>query len=154
MRLATTMRNVGPDIKYDQAGSPLPQQLVLGTGFSALGGNLTIGLDAISSKGQNAYFVSGLEYRLIDFLRLRVGYNGVTKFVGSGMTYGIGIKINQWNLDYAYVPFGDLGNTQRVSVGVRFGRALQLQVADDQVEKSGQSGSPHGFLVESAAVWE
>jgi tetratricopeptide (TPR) repeat protein len=136
LRLSAVLRNVGPDIQYDQSGSPLPQQFVMGAGFSALGGNLVVDLDAVSPKGQNAYFSTGLEYRVFELLRLRVGYNGVSDFVGNGISYGMGLQFTQWNIDYAYVPFGDLGNTNRVSVGVRFGHALQMQVADEQVEKT------------------
>jgi tetratricopeptide (TPR) repeat protein len=136
VKLAATIRNIGPDIKYDQSGSPLPRQMVLGAGWSGLGGNLVIDVDAISPKDQAAYFAAGLEYRVFELLRLRVGYNGVSNFVGSGITYGMGLQFTQWSLDYAYVPFGDLGNTNRVSVGVRFGHALQMQVADEQVDKA------------------
>lgn len=136
LRLGAGLRNIGPDVKYDQTGSPLPQQFVLGAGLSALGGNLMIGLDAISPKNEDAYIATGLEYTLFRMLKLRVGYNGVSEFVGNGITYGMGLQFTQWNIDYALVPFGDLGNTNRISVGVRFGRAMQMKQADEQVENS------------------
>jgi tetratricopeptide (TPR) repeat protein len=136
LKLAAAIRNLGPDVKYDQEGSPLPQQFVLGAGFLALGGNLALALDAVQTKGSDAYIASGLEYRLFDILRIRVGYNGLSEFVGDGITYGMGLRFTQWNIDYAYVPFGDLGNTSRISVGLRFGRALQMQHADEQVDSS------------------
>ncbi len=136
LRLGANLRNVGPSIKYDQTGSPLPRQFVLGAGFLALGGNLAVDLDMISPKGENAYVATGLEYALFQILRLRVGYNGATNFVGNGITYGMGLRFTQWNIDYAFVPFGDLGNTNRISVGVRFGHAMQIQAADVQVENS------------------
>ncbi len=136
LHLAATIRNVGPDIQYDQTGSPLPEEFVLGAGFSALGGNLVVDMDAISPKDQNAYFATGLEYRVFELMRLRVGYNGLSNFVGNGITYGMGLQFTQWNIDYAYVPYGDLGNTNRVSVGIRFGHAMQMQVADEQVEQT------------------
>jgi tetratricopeptide (TPR) repeat protein len=138
LRLAASLRNIGPDIQYDQSGSPLPEQFVLGAGLSALGGNLVVDMDAVSPKGQNAYFSTGLEYRVFELLRLRVGYNGISNFVGNGISYGMGLQFTQWNIDYAYVPYGDLGNTNRVSVGIRFGQALQMQVADEQVEQTYQ----------------
>src|SRR5581483_3239864 len=129
-------RNVGPNIQYNQTGSPLPEQFVLGAGVSALGGNLVVDVDAVSPKGQTEYFSTGVEYRVFELLRLRVGYNGLSNFVGNGISYGMGLQFTQWNIDYAYVPFGDLGNTNRVSVGIRFGHALDIQVADEQVEKT------------------
>ncbi|MFN0118323.1 MAG: PorV/PorQ family protein [Elusimicrobiota bacterium] len=134
LKLSFGMRNVGPSIKYDTQSSQLPRQVVFGSAFSALGGNLNIALDAIQSVDSNLYFATGLEYRVFDMLNLRLGYNGRSNFVGNGISYGMGLRFTQWNLDYAFVPFGDLGATNRISVGVRFGRAIQIKNADDQVE--------------------
>jgi len=134
LRLSAGLRNIGPDIKYDREGSPLPQQLVLGGGFSALGGNLIVAGDAIQSKDSGSYLNTGLEYRVFRMLQLRLGYTTLADFVGNGISYGMGLRFTSWNLDYAFVPFGDLGNTNRISVGVRFGHALQMRQADEQVE--------------------
>lgn len=134
LRVAATIRNIGPDVKYDQTGSPLPRTMVLGGGFSALGGNLNVALDMVKPTDNSPYLATGLEYRLFDLLLLRVGYNGISEFVGNGITYGMGLRFRQWNLDYALIPFGDFGNTNRLSVGIRFGRALEMQKADDQIE--------------------
>ena len=67
-------------------GSPLPQQLVLGSGFTALGGNLSIALDLIKPKDNNSYAAAGIEYRLFEILMLRAGYNTVSDFIGNGIT--------------------------------------------------------------------
>lgn len=136
LRLGAVLRNLGPNVKYDREGSPLPQQLVLGAGFSALGGNLVVDADAINSKDTGSYLNTGLEYRLFQILNLRVGYTTLADFVGNGISYGMGLRFTTWNLDYAFVPFGDLGNTNRISVGIRFGHALQIQHADEQVESA------------------
>ncbi|MCG3204173.1 MAG: hypothetical protein KCHDKBKB_00879 [Elusimicrobia bacterium] len=136
LSLAANLRNVGPDIKYDQNGSELPQTLVLGAGLVSLGGNLALSADYVSPKSDDAYFATGLEYTVFKLLKLRVGYNGLSEFVGTGLTYGMGLHFTNWNIDYAMVPFGDLGNSNRLSVGVRFGRAMQLKQADEQVENS------------------
>jgi tetratricopeptide (TPR) repeat protein len=136
LRVAAAIRNIGPDIKYNAEGSPLPQQMVLGSGLSALGGNLNIALDFIKPKDNSSYFSTGIEYRIFEILNLRVGYSGKSNFIGSGVSYGMGLKFNQWNLDYALVPLGDLGTTNRLSVGIRFGRAMQMKDASDQIENA------------------
>lgn len=133
IRLAATLRNMGSDVTYDREGSALPQQTVLGAGLSALGGNLTLALDWVKPKDNKAFVASGVEYRVFEMLNLRVGYNGKSDFVGNGLTYGLGLQFAQWNIDYALVPFGDLGNTNRVSVALRFGRTVQMKSAEDQV---------------------
>jgi tetratricopeptide (TPR) repeat protein len=134
LRLGLALRNMGSGLDYNGEKSDLPQQTVLGTGFSALGGNLNLALDFIQSKDADSYAAFGAEYRVFDMLHLRLGYSTLSDFVGTGFSYGIGFRFAQWNIDYALVPYGDLGNTNRVSVGYRFGRAAQIQNAADQVE--------------------
>lgn len=134
LRLSAGLRNVGPAIKFDREASALPRQFVFGTGFTALGGNLTVALDTIKPNDNDLYVATGLEYRIFDMLQLRAGYNTLSNLVGNGLSYGIGLKFTQWNVDYAFVPFGSLGNTNRISVGVRFGRGVKMKSAEDQVE--------------------
>ncbi len=62
----------------------------------------------------------GLEWALRDILTLRAGYDTANEF-GSGITCGVGIKISDWVLDYAYVPYSDLGETHRVGIQVSIG---------------------------------
>jgi len=50
---------------------------------------------------------------------LRAGYR-TGQDIGSGISYGAGFKIGKISLDYAYVPYGDLGNIQRISLGIKF----------------------------------
>lgn len=132
--LAFALRNLGPNVKFDSQGSDLPQQLVFGSGLKALGGNLVLALDVIKPKDNGSYVAAGIEYRVFQLLNLRAGYNSNSNFVGNSFTYGLGIQFDNWNLDYAFVPFGDLGDTNRLSVGVRFGRAQRLRSAEEQVE--------------------
>lgn len=40
----------------------------------------------------------------------------------SGLTAGLGFTTAGFNLDYAYLPFGDLGTAQRLSLSYRFGQ--------------------------------
>jgi len=55
---------------------------------------------------------------------LRAGYqlpftdNQVSGF--TNFTAGAGVKIDSWSLDYAYLPFGSLGTSHRVSLSYQF----------------------------------
>lgn len=55
---------------------------------------------------------------------LRVGYQGSLENnqIGglTGFTAGAGLRIGPVRLDYAFVPYGDLGTSHRVSVGYEF----------------------------------
>lgn len=52
----------------------------------------------------------------------RAGYKtGGAKSAGSGFSAGVGLKSGELRFDYAFAPFGDLGDTHRLSVSFRFG---------------------------------
>ncbi len=67
----------------------------------------------------------GVEDLIHSFLALRAGYQASqtdTRLEGlSGLTLGVGFMADSFSLDYAYLPFGDLGSAQRLSLGYRFG---------------------------------
>jgi hypothetical protein len=75
-------------------------------------------------------FHTGIEYYLFDVIALRVGYKsevsnnklGKFKNIPEGLTTGLGIRLGNIQFDYAYVPYGDLGNTHRISLLIRFGK--------------------------------
>lgn len=71
----------------------------------------------------------GGEGTFMSHLALRAGYrfnfadqqlNGLT-----GLTAGVGISISHVALDYAYVPFGELGNLHRISLTFRMAATSQ-----------------------------
>ena len=88
-----------------------PGQLHANLGFSAEPG----GLSRIQA---------GMESRLYPLLAARVGYEarlGSTLLEGfSGATFGLGFSLGPADIDYAFLPFGDLGSGQRLSLKWRF----------------------------------
>lgn len=68
----------------------------------------------------------GAEDMIHSFLALRIGYNlplADTEIQGlKSITAGVGIVLKRISVDYAYIPFGDLGTTQRISLGYKFGK--------------------------------
>jgi hypothetical protein len=61
----------------------------------------------------------GVEYTYIKLAQVRLGWNqdfGQTVPNRIGLTAGIGIMFQKWNLDYALAPQGDLGLSHRVSL--------------------------------------
>jgi hypothetical protein len=67
----------------------------------------------------------GVEDCLYGTLSFRAGYqydlyqNEVSGF--HGLSGGIGLRLDSLTLDYAYIPLGDLGNSQRISLRFDFG---------------------------------
>ncbi len=67
----------------------------------------------------------GGEYSLYNFFTLRAGYKYITEDTKLGNLYGLsggfGINYKKYTLDYAYTPYGNIGNTaHRYSFQVKF----------------------------------
>lgn len=84
---------------------------------------LALSEESMTNGDNSLHF--GLEHTLYRILALRAGYGlNVPKPAMDGLvgwTFGGGIQIQRFTLDYAYVPLGDLGNMQRVSLTYSFG---------------------------------
>jgi len=108
-----TCQNVGSDLGED----PLP--LTYKGGIALRLKSFTIAADAVKAIDDDMYFCVGLEWWIGDILALRAGYR-TGQDIGSGMSAGVGLKISKINIDYAYIPYGNLGNTQRISLKIKF----------------------------------
>ena len=106
-------QNIGSDLGED----PLP--LTYRGGVALRLSSLNIAADVVKAIDDDMYFCAGLEWWIGNFLALRAGYR-TNQDIGSGTSYGIGLKISKIDLDYAYVPYGNLGNTQRISLKIKF----------------------------------
>jgi len=63
----------------------------------------------------------GVEYRFGNGISFRGGYHTGGGFdFPSGLSAGMGYDSADYQVDYAFVPYGDLGNTHRVSFTIRF----------------------------------
>ena len=62
----------------------------------------------------------GAEY-WFKFLALRLGYKSATDLDSSShWGYGMGLDLGAYGIDYAFVPYSDLGDTHRLSILMRF----------------------------------
>ncbi|MBI4669963.1 MAG: HEAT repeat domain-containing protein [Elusimicrobia bacterium] len=126
--LAGSVANLGQGLQYRQKRNDLPLTARLGTSLEI--GHCILALDGISSKSAPPFFGFGAEYSAAIMNNLtalgRIGYNSRTlsSKLGStsGMSAGGGLSIGSFlQVDYAFVPFGDLGATHRISLSLRFG---------------------------------
>lgn len=117
-----SLRNLGPGLSYSGTRDPLP--LEGGLGFQwRLDRRFRINVDAKLPVDQTPYAALGAEGRVRVGPRLagalRLGYNlkntrDIDGF--TGVTGGFGLRVWKMQLDYAFVPFGELGKTHRVSL--------------------------------------
>lgn len=101
----------------------------------------------INQPNDNYMFVSvGSEYNLLRFMALRMGYryrlNGLELGDLSGLSAGIGFVFpftdSMMRFDYAFMPYGVLGNSHRVSIGIEFGHPAAALAPVAVVEKKKQ----------------
>ena len=119
LRMGISVQNIGNGIEFFEEKAPLPRNIKLGLSFSAMDNLLIAGLDYNIPYLENPRLNIGLEYKYWDMLTIRSGYVfGLD--VGDGLRAGVGLKYRRFQLDYAFAPYGDLGNTHRINLKMSF----------------------------------
>ncbi|MFH1564210.1 MAG: PorV/PorQ family protein [Nitrospirota bacterium] len=113
------LQNLGSGLKFIQEKSDLPMNVKGGASAKLLDERLLIALDINKPIDNNINLRLGLEYWLIDAFALRAGYRTDVD-IGSGFSGGVGLKIMNYQLDYGFVPYGELGDTHRISLRMDF----------------------------------
>jgi len=126
LNTALVIQNVSGGIKFDKESDPLPLNVKLAGAYKFNEKALAaVDLDQGISDGK-MYASLGGEYWIVKQFAVRLGYKYgySTATLGSTVGLGVGIGFRMWEagLDYAFVPFGDLGDTHRVSLSYRFGK--------------------------------
>ena len=116
-----SMQNLGTKLGPDS----LPLTFKGGGAYRMFSERLVLASDVDwRAVDKRAYWDLGAEFWLDKALALRAGYQlgHAADKAGSmyGFAAGFGVKLGQFGLDYAFVPFGDLGDTHRITVGWHF----------------------------------
>ncbi len=113
LSLGLALQNIGGQLGAD----PLPFLAKIGMAYSWE--SLLLALDIAKSTDTDLYYCAGIEWWIMDGIALRLGYK-TNQDVGGGLTAGLGFDKGKIRFDYAYVPYGELGNTHKVSLGMSF----------------------------------
>ena len=125
--LAGSLSNMGSGLKYSERIDSLPVIGKIGAAVKVK--NILLAADMLLPKSAKMYFAAGAEFcayqaKNLSFL-LRAGYNSRTsssKLRGmTGFSAGTGFDISRFSVDYAFTPFGDLGDSHRISLSMRLG---------------------------------
>lgn len=122
LTLAGVVKNVGTQLTFLEQHDPLPLAFHMGGSYEA-NSKFTASLEGVYRQTGLASLHSGVEWRPLEPIALRAGYRtdtlkGLSPI--AGLTTGVGIKILGQTFSYAWVPMGELGNTQYFSVLVQF----------------------------------
>ena len=119
-------RHFGQEVKFDEEGDPQPFVVDAGGAGRFLEGRLVLGLTVHAPRDNDIQYGAGVEWaeRNQDRFRyaVRAGYRSLATDAdgASGVSLGAGIGYRRLDFDFAWVPFGDLGNTFRYAVLFRF----------------------------------
>jgi opacity protein-like surface antigen len=113
LSLGLALQNIGGQL----GGDPLPFVAKVGMAYSWK--SLLLVLDIASPTDNDVYYGAGIEWWIMDGIALRAGYK-TNQDIGEGLTAGLGFNKGKIRFDYAYVPYGELGNTHKVSLGMSF----------------------------------
>ena len=124
MSIGASFQNWGSKLimKDESQGDPLPERIKMGFACRLLGknqNNIILAIDFTRPTYSEVEINTGAEYQYADLLALRVGYLKKEGKV-EGMTQGVGIKYKNYQIDFANIPWGELGNVQRISLSIRF----------------------------------
>ena len=124
LMLGAALQNVGPTVKFANGAENLPLNLRAGAAYSfdAAGQKSAVSFDVSKERTSSPVVAAGAETILVKAMPIRVGFT-TNNNAGLGLTTGVGWIHKDLTVDYAFVPYGTLGNAQRVSVTWRWGGA-------------------------------
>ncbi|MCX5783754.1 MAG: PorV/PorQ family protein [Elusimicrobia bacterium] len=126
--VGAAVRNFGTKSDMGEESFPLPTQIRAGLGIKPVK-DFIFSADVVKENNADARLRLGAEYGLIgdnvcDFMAARVGYRlSPDENTGSGFSFGAGFRfLGRYIAEYSFIPFGDIGNTHMISLGVMFGK--------------------------------
>lgn len=122
LRLAAVVANVGSKLKFIDQSDSLPTALRLGAAYNPVA-TLTLTGEGVYQFAGLASAHLGAEFTPIPYVSLRAGFRSdTTKNLSAlaGFTTGLGLHVWGQEFDFAWVPYGDLGSTQYLSLVIRF----------------------------------
>jgi len=122
LSLATTVTNFGSRLTFTDQGDTLPLAWHV-AGAYALNPQWDATAEGVYAEGRETGRV-GLQWRPVEAVALRTGYRSdTTKELSALAGFSTGVGIHLWGQEFAYawLPYGDLGDTQYFSLLLHFG---------------------------------
>ena len=121
--MKATANNRGSKLTFTSQGDSLPTAYHLGAAFR-LQNSLKSTIEGVYSKTGLLSGRAGVEWSPLEMISLRTGYKtdtikGLSPM--AGLTVGMGLHVWGQEFAYAWLPYGDLGDTQYFSLLIKFG---------------------------------
>jgi tetratricopeptide (TPR) repeat protein len=127
MRLGLSLKNIGGSLRFIDKGYSLPKSLAFGVSAQRDKWYLLSAIERllVEEKTKVRFGIEHSPYRLLS-LRLGFCYKDEPSY-----SMGVGIKVKDWHLDYAFLPFSDIASTHQISLVSQ----PQKEVRDLSIEK-------------------
>ncbi len=119
LNFAFVIQNIGTNLKFINKREEIPIIYKAGVSYKTIDNRLILAADFTKPADNNPRINLGTEYLLSPTLALRCGYTSKND-LDKGFSFGTGFIFNTFQLDYAYVPYGDLDNSHRISASFYF----------------------------------
>jgi hypothetical protein len=122
LRLGAAVQNIGTKVKIGEDAFGMPANIRGGVSYLMFDGELLASCDVNKPFDSDVEFHAGAEWWLAEQFALRAGYRtNIDTNEGAGVSAGFGLKFGDYMLDYSFLPYGEIGNTHRLSFSYRFG---------------------------------
>jgi hypothetical protein len=125
LTLGASLTNLGSKLKFLNEGDPLPLAFHIGGAYQP-NSHWMLTAEGVYPQTGLASFHLGGEWRPLELIALRAGFRTDTLKENStlaGASLGLGLNVWGQELAYAWLPYGDLGNTHYISLLMKFGEA-------------------------------
>lgn len=112
--LGISVLNIGRKTKIYEKEESLPLLFKAGLSYALLNKSLFIALDVDRYIDSDVKIYCGAEYWIADFIAVRAG--GSSNFRDFFWSIGASIKVINYRIDYAFVPYKELGNTHHITL--------------------------------------
>ncbi len=122
LSLGMSVNNIGAGVKFIDEEEELPLNFRFGAAYCGIINNLITSADILIHNHNEPEASFGAEYLILERAALRAGYK-YGNDLSQNFSGGVGFTVSDWTVDYAFLPFGDLGNNHRVSILYRFSKS-------------------------------
>jgi len=123
LSLALVLKDFGTKMKFVSKQDNLPSVIKLGMGVE-VSPSMLVAADLNLPRDNEVNMSIGFEYMLpVEAVKfpVRMGYKTLNDFdTIDGFSAGFGLGMGSYNLDFAWVPYGDFDDTYRLSLAGKF----------------------------------
>ena len=145
-KIGLSLQNLGTKLKFVTEEGNLPFNIKFGVSSSLLNDKFILGLEVNQPNDGKVSMRVGTEICPHKFFALRAGYKytidedsdlGITSGLTAGAGFGKRSKRDSglgYQVDYAFVPYGDFGYTHRISLTMTFGESFAKSLRTEEEE--------------------